>query len=69
MPRSRPALAANASGVRLGHVEAGLRANDRRMPEEHNRIMVDHIADDLFAATQANAPTCSRRASTRSASM
>lgn len=48
------ALAANASGVRLGHVEAGLRANDRRMPEEHNRIMVDHIADDLFVATQAN---------------
>ena len=48
------ALAANAVGVRLGHVEAGLRANDRRMPEEHNRVMVDHIADDLFAATEAN---------------
>ncbi len=48
------ALAANAAGVRLGHVEAGLRANDRRMPEEHNRVMVDHIADDLFAATEAN---------------
>lgn len=48
------ALAANAAGVRLGHVEAGLRANDRRMPEEHNRVLVDHIADDLFAATEAN---------------
>ncbi|MDF2559386.1 MAG: wecB [Microbacterium sp.] len=48
------ALAANASGVRLGHVEAGLRANDRRMPEEHNRVIVDHIADDLFAATETN---------------
>lgn len=48
------ALAANAAGVRLGHVEAGLRANDRRMPEEHNRVMVDHISDDLFAATEAN---------------
>lgn len=48
------ALAANAAGVRLGHVEAGLRANDRRMPEEHNRVIVDHIADDLFAATEAN---------------
>lgn len=48
------ALAANAAGVRLGHVEAGLRADDRRMPEEHNRVMVDHIADDLYAATEAN---------------
>lgn len=48
------ALAANAAGVRLGHAEAGLRANDRRMPEEHNRVMVDHIADDLYAATEAN---------------
>ncbi|PQZ52580.1 MULTISPECIES: non-hydrolyzing UDP-N-acetylglucosamine 2-epimerase [unclassified Microbacterium] len=48
------ALAANAAGVRLGHVEAGLRARDRRMPEEHNRVMVDHISDDLFAATETN---------------
>lgn len=48
------ALAANAAGIRLGHVEAGLRARDRRMPEEHNRVMVDHISDDLFAATETN---------------
>lgn len=43
------ALAANAEGLPLLHVEAGLRSHDRRMPEEHNRVLVDHLSDLCFA--------------------
>lgn len=42
------AIFANKSGIKLGHIESGLRSFDRTMPEEINRIITDELSDLYF---------------------
>ncbi len=54
------ALTAQKMGLRVAHVEAGLRSYNYQMPEEINRILVDTISDLLFASSEDAAENLQR---------
>jgi len=56
------ALVASKKGVRIIHVESGLRSYDRLMPEEINRVLTDQLSDLLFTTERAAAENLQREA-------
>lgn len=47
------AIVANKKGIKLAHLESGLRSRDRQMPEEINRILTDEISDYYFVTEKS----------------
>lgn len=54
------ALVSSKLGIRVAHVEAGLRSFDRTMPEEMNRIVTDHLSDILFTTEESGSSNLRR---------
>lgn len=53
-------LAAAQAGLPVAHVEAGMRSYDRAMPEELNRVLTDHLADQLLCSSEVAAENLRR---------
>ncbi len=55
-------LAAAQAGIPVAHVEAGMRSFDRRMPEELNRVLTDHLSSLLLCSTSTAVENLHREA-------
>ena len=53
-------IAASKLGIKVAHLEAGLRSFDRRMPEEINRLVTDVLADILWTPSQDGSDNLAR---------
>lgn len=58
-------LVASKIGVPLVHIEAGLRSYNRAMPEEVNRVVVDHLSDLLFCSSHVGVANLAREGVTK----
>lgn len=59
-------LAASKAGFNVAHVEAGLRSFDRSMPEENNRVLLDHLASHWFCPAERQVQLLAREGITGS---
>jgi UDP-N-acetylglucosamine 2-epimerase (non-hydrolysing)/UDP-GlcNAc3NAcA epimerase len=63
------ALAGAKLHIPVAHVEAGLRSHDRRMPEETNRVVADHVSSLLLCPTQTAVANLAREGVTEGVEM